>query len=179
MTATHPELPADARPDDELVTEILARRRRRTPLLTLALVVLVAAGGAFVGGIEAQKHWGHASASTGAGGGARDLPAFAARVGSSSRAGGRFPSFGGSFGGRGSITRGTVKLIKGSTLYVTDDSGNTVLVRTSPASTVTKTVTGTVQTVLPGDTVTVTGTPGKNGSVTARSISIGGSGGFR
>ena len=64
-------------------------------------------------------------------------------------------------------------LIKGSTLYVTD-SGPTVLVHTSPASRVTKSVSGTVQTIHPGDTVTVTGTQAKNGSYTAAAIAIGG-----
>ena len=65
-------------------------------------------------------------------------------------------------------------LIKGSSLYVTDATGNTVLVHTSPASRVSRTVSGTVQTIHPGDTVTVTGVQAKNGSYTAAAITIAG-----
>ncbi len=49
-----------------------------------------------------------------------------------------------------------------------------MLVHTSPASRVTKSVTGSVQTIHPGDTVTVTGVQAANGSYTAAAISIGG-----
>ncbi|HVV58581.1 MAG TPA: hypothetical protein VHC45_09475 [Gaiellaceae bacterium] len=207
MSATHPEIPAE----DDFVTEILARRKRRTPKLTLTLAVLVVAAAAFIGGIEAQKHWGHSSAAGGGGGGNRatSLAALASRFGitgaagaSASRrfggTGGGATGFGGASGsgatgfgggsratgfggggaagfggfGGGSATVGTVTLIKGSTLYVTDASGNTVKVKTSPSSTVTKTVQGSIKTVLPGQTVTVLGTAGKDGTVTARSISV-------
>ena len=63
--------------------------------------------------------------------------------------------------------------MKGSTLYVTDASGNTVKITTSAASTVSKTVTTNLQAVRPGDTVVVRGTQQKNGSITAQSISVG------
>jgi hypothetical protein len=211
MDATHSDVPI---PDqDDFVTEILARRARRTPRLTLALAVLAVAAAAFVGGIEAQKQWGHGTSSGGGRGNrAATLQALASRFGAggATGAGARRSSggatgfgagsgatgFGGGggsgatgFGGRGSgstgsggagfggfgggsATVGTVTLIKGSTLYVTDASGNTVKVQTSPASTVTKTVSGSIRTVLPGQTVTVLGTQGKNGTVTARSIAV-------
>lgn len=170
MTAIHSEL---AQPDDELVTEIIARRRRRAPKLTLALVVLVAAAGAFALGALAQKHWG--SSSGGAGGSrANAFAAFASRAaaaGGNPTARGGFGGFGGA-GGGGAET-GTVTLIKGSTLYVTDATGNTVLVKTTPGSSVTKTVSGSVKSIAPGDTVTVVGAQAANGSYTARSITIG------
>jgi hydrogenase maturation factor len=67
-----------------------------------------------------------------------------------------------------------VTLIKGSTLYVTDASGNTVLVHTTAGSAVQKTVAATVKTVHPGDSVTVTGTQASDGSYSARQITIGG-----
>ncbi len=221
MTAIHPETPAgDVPGQDDFVTEIIARRKRRTPALTLALIVLVAAGVAFIGGIEAQKHWGHSSASGGGAGGNRAaaLSALASRFGATGATGSTRRSFGGAeggagatgfggsgstsgatgFGGRsssggtsggatgfgggagatgfggfgGGATVGTVTLIKGSTLYVTDSSGNTVKVQTSPSSTVTKTVSGSIKTLLPGQTVTVLGTAAKNGTITARSISV-------
>jgi hypothetical protein len=172
VTAINSEL---APPEDELVTEIIARRKRRAPKLTLALVVLVAAGAAFALGALAQKRWG--ASSGGSGSRASAFAAFASRAGAAgaggaaSRAGG-FGGFGG-FGGAGAFETGTVTLIKGSTLYVTDATGNTVLVRTTPRSTVTRTVGGSVKSIVPGDTVTVTGTRAANGSYTARSIAIG------
>ena len=63
-------------------------------------------------------------------------------------------------------------LIKGSTLYVTDSSGNTSLVKTSASSHVTKTVTSSVENILPGSVVTVVGPQAKDGSYTATSISV-------
>ena len=80
-------------------------------------------------------------------------------------------------GGAGGGTAGTVTLIKGSSLYVTDATGNTVLVHTTPASRVSKTVNGTVRAIHPGDSVTVTGAQAKNGSYTASAILIGGGNG--
>lgn len=167
MTATA-HAPATS---DDLAAELLRRRRRRLPVLTatLALVVAIAAG--IVGGVEIQKHRGSGTTAAGT---ARS--AFASRFAASGATGrGGFGGFGGAagFGGGGSTTSGTVTLIKGSTLYVTDASGNTVLVHTKPTSRVTKTETGTLKTVHPGDTVTVAGTAASNGSVTATSISIG------
>ena len=49
-------------------------------------------------------------------------------------------------------------------------------VSTSAASQVTKTVSGTVKDVHPGDTVVVRGTTQKNGTVAPSSISVGGAG---
>jgi hypothetical protein len=159
----------DAADGDEFVTAILARRRRRTPMLTLALLVLVVAAVAFVLGIEAQKHWG-ASSTTGSAASARS--AFAALRGGTA-ATRRFPAFGAAGGG----TAGTVTLIKGTSLYVTDATGNTVLVHTSPGSTITKTVSGTIRSIVPGDAVAVRGTQAANGSYAATSISIEAAGG--
>ena len=173
MTTIQPELAAG---DDDFVAEILTRRKRRLPILTAILVLAVAAGVAFIAGAEVQKHYGK-STSAGAGG-ASAFSALASRFRAAGAAGtgggtGRAGFFGGA-GGAGGGTTGTVTLIKGSTLYVTNSSGTTVLVHTSPASRVTKSVTGSVQTIHPGDTVTVTGAQAANGSYTAAAISIGG-----
>ena len=79
---------------------------------------------------------------------------------------------------RGGTTFGTVSVIKGTTLYVTDSSGNTVKVTTSPSSRVTKTTTATIALsgVQPGDTVVVRGTQQKNGNLAADTITLGGAG---
>ena len=49
---------------------------------------------------------------------------------------------------------------------------------TSAASQVTKTVSGTVKDVHPGDTVVVRGTQQSNGNIAASSVTLGGAGGF-
>ena len=167
MTAP-PEAPTSA--DNELLTQILSRRRRRLPLLTKALGALLVVALAFVVGAEVQKHFGKtASASTG--GTAAATAAFAR-----ARAAGGLPAFGGAsrggFGSAPSGTTGTVTLIKGSTLYVTDSSGTTSLVKTSARSLVTKTVTSSVKNIRPGSVVTVVGPQAKDGSYTATSISV-------
>jgi hypothetical protein len=164
MTAP-PDVPTSA--DNELLTQILARRRRRFPLLTKALGALLAVALAFVVGAEVQKHFGNtASASTGG--------TAAAAFGRARAAGGR-PAFGGAAGsfvpGTSGIS-GTVTLIKGSTLYVTDSSGTTSLVKTSASSLVTKTVTSSVKNIKPGSVVTVSGPQANDGSYTATSISV-------
>lgn len=155
---------------EDLATEILRRRRKRLPAVTAALALAVAIAVGIVGGIEIQKHWGSSSSSS-SGSASSVASAFASRFGRGSGSGG-FGGFG-SGGAGGGATVGTVTLIKGSTLYVTESSGNTILVHTSAGSRVTKTVTGTIQTVHPGDTVTVVGTQAANGSVTASSIAVG------
>jgi len=158
--------------DNELLTQILARRRRHLPLMTKALGALLIVALAFVVGAEVQKHYGKTAASTGAPAAGTAAAAF-----SRARAAGGLPGFGGaggagSFGAATSGTSGTVTLIKGSTLYVTDSSGTTSLVKTSASSRVTKTVTSSAKTILPGSVVTVVGPQAKDGSYTATSISV-------
>jgi hypothetical protein len=184
MTTTHSESPTLQEPvGDQLAAELLARRRKHLPAVTIALALLVAAAAAFLGGIEAQRHWGTNSTSTGSF--ASRFAAAAASAQSAAGSTGRpsgFPSFGtggsasGAFAGFGGTT-GTVTLIKGSTLYVTNSAGNTVLVRTSPTSRVSKTVSGSVKTIHPGDTVTIVGSQQNDGSYTARQVTIGASNG--
>jgi hypothetical protein len=175
MNATVSPADALAPPDNDLLTEILARRRRRLPKATIALAALLVLALSFVVGAEVQKHYGKASAAAAG-------PAAAFARGGAARAGG-FPGFGaggagggtaagGAFGARASGPTGTVTLIKGSTLYVTDSSGNTTLVKTSPTSRVTKSVASSVKNIRPGAVVTVTGPQASDGSYTASSISV-------
>jgi hypothetical protein len=156
--------------DNELLTQILARRRRSLPRMTMALAALLVLALAFVVGAEVQKHYGKTAAATGgtAGGAAA---AFARARDAGGGPPGGFGGTGG-FGGAASGPTGTVTLIKGSTLYVTDSSGTTSLVKTSAASRVTKTVSSSVKNIRPGSVVTVVGTQAKDGSYTATSISV-------
>jgi hypothetical protein len=164
-------------PDDELLTQIIARRRRRTPLVTLTLVVAAVIAAAIIAGVEIQKHYGAAPAASSSN---SNLAAFASRF-SAGRTGGaagnsRTGTGGaGLFGGSGAVI-GTVTLIKGNDIYVTDTSGTTTIVNAKSA-TVTKSVAGSLKSINPGDAVTVVGTPGSNGSTTARSITVGGGNG--
>src|ERR1700757_3994111 len=116
-------VPADEPGDDDVAAELEAlaiRRRRKSPRVTLMLAVAIVGAGAFIGGAEAQKHLGKSptsSSATGAGGG----PALPGRF-----RGGGAGGTGATAAAAGGGTAGTVTAIKGSTLYITDASGNTV-----------------------------------------------------
>jgi hypothetical protein len=165
------------------------RRRLLTPLPVALLCVLLTACG-FIGGVLVEKgqEGSGGSATTGGSGLAARFAALRAAGGASSTsrsagtgtagttgAGAGFP------GAAGGSTIGQVAFVEGSTLYVTETtSGNTVKVKTSAASTVTKTVKGTVHAIHPGEQVVVSGPTAANGTVTAESIRVGstGSGGL-
>ena len=93
--------------------------------------------------------------------------------------GGGFAGFAGGGGGAGAggagaaagATTGTVKLVDGANVYVTDASGNVVKVATSDATRITKSGPGVLGDVKPGSTVVVQGQKGPDGTVTATAIS--------
>jgi hypothetical protein len=168
-------------------SELPRRPRRRllgvggNPIpLALLAVLLIACG--FIGGVLVEK--GQSSSGSTAGG-AGDLAArFAAlragasatgtRSGSGGTGAGGFPGGAGAGAGR---TSGQVAYLSGSTLYVTDAEGNTVKVKTSAGTTVTKTVSSHVKAIHPGETVTIIGAAGSSGAVSAETISVGSTGG--
>jgi hypothetical protein len=150
--------------------------------LALLAVLLIACG--FIGGVLVEK--GETSSSGASGTAASGLASrFAAlRGGATGSSAGSTRSSsatgaGGLFGGSGASrpTAGTVAYLDGSTLYVTNSEGNTIKVKTTPATSVNKTVTSSVKGIHPGETVTITGSTGSNGAVAAESISVGSSGG--
>lgn len=163
--------------DDTWVEEATPPPRRRlfTPLTAVLAAALLLAVGVFAG-IRIQKHFGTSSRSGGAAGFAAAFGGGGARA---STSGGRAGAFGGqgAVGSSGNFVTGQVAFIKGSTLYVTDQSGATVKVTTKPTTTVSKTTTVKPKTIRPGDTVVVIGSKGKSGAVAATSITLG-SGGF-
>jgi hypothetical protein len=138
------------------VSDELPRRPRRRLLTPVALVlaaVTVAALG-FIGGVLVQKAQG------GSGSGsqiAAGPPGFAGRAG------------GGAVRG-GGATAGSVVNKRGKYLYVRVSSGNTVRVKTTSNSKVTRTASSKVRAVHPGDTVTIEGTKGRDGTITAARI---------
>jgi hypothetical protein len=162
---------------EELELPARPRRRLLTPIpLALLGVLLIAAG--FIAGVQVQK--GESSSSSAGGATAGLASRFAAlRGGTSSTSktpagagAGGFPGLG---AGTSRPTSGTVAYLTGNTLYVTSSEGNTVKVNTSPKTSVTKTVKTKVKGIYPGETVTVTGATGANGSVNAESVSVGSS----
>jgi hypothetical protein len=130
------------------------RRRLLTPVALVLAVVTVAALG-FTGGVLVQK----AQGGPGSGSQAAAGPlGFAGRPG-----GGQAP-------GGGPAAAGSVVNKRGKYLYVRDSSGNTVRVKTTSNSKVTRTASSKVRSIHPGDTVTIEGTKGRDGTITAAQI---------
>ena len=180
---------ADPMTEEGAETDETVPRRRRRRLITgptMGVLALVTCAVGFYGGIRVEKS--HASASTGAGSfaavaGAGRTGAAAAGGGTSGTkasgktaaagAGGRggFAAAGGFPGGSGGAggTLGTVASVNGRTLVLTETGGNTVKVKLTSSTTITKTETVGHKAVHPGDTISVTGSTGK-GTVTAASV---------
>ncbi len=168
---------------DEL--ELPRRARRRllgvgaNPIPIALLGVLLLACG-FIAGVQVQK--GETSSSSASGAAAGLASRFAALRGASSSTGttkaptgGAAAGFPGTGTGGSQPTTGTVAYLAGKTLYVTNSEGNTVKVKTSAGTSVTKTVKTKVTGIFPGETVTITGATGSTGEVSAESISVGSS----
>jgi hypothetical protein len=117
-----------------------------------------AAGGAAAGGAAGATRSG-----TGAGG--------SGGAGGGSFAGGAGAAFaGGGFGG-GSASFGTISSVKGSSIFVTDSTGNLVKVKLSSATKITKSLGVRRSSLHPGDTVVIRGLKNSNGTLTATTVS--------
>jgi hypothetical protein len=158
--------------------ELAPRPRRRliAPVpLSLLAVVLVAAG--FIAGARVEKGRSASGAGTGAFAGASRSAALGASAPTAGKGSSATPTSAGQSAGPATEvarpTSGKVTSKSGKTLYVKGSEGSTVKVATSAATTVTKTVKAKVKAIHPGETVTITGSTGSKGSVTAESISVG------
>jgi hypothetical protein len=165
---------------EELAVE--PRPRRRPPSITVLLGAGVLIVGGFVGGVQADRHWG-AKKSSDPAALIRQLAAGRGTQGTGGTGGaGGFGGFGGGLGGgqtggqaggqgntQASGTTGTVKLVDGDTIYVQTPSG-IVRVRTSGSTKVTLARKSTVKALKAGSKVVVQGTPGQDGTVTATSV---------
>ncbi|MFJ4680929.1 MULTISPECIES: hypothetical protein [unclassified Kitasatospora] len=185
------ELLATAPDARDITAELAAPPRRKLPWPTLALAGCVIAVLSFAGGVWYQKD-------NGTGGGTA-----ANRAGASNE---RFPGggtgrggYGGGYGGgqngqaggtgqfpggaAAGFTRGTVKSVDGTTVYLTEANGTTVKVTTQDSTKVTTTKEGKVGDLQPGQTVTVTGSKADDGSYNATQLTegsaVGGFGGAR
>jgi hypothetical protein len=136
--------------------------RRRLGPVTLLLAGFLVAGAAFTGGVIVEKSSvGTAGASTTS----RPAPAAAATAGRAA-----IGAAAGTVGAGGGATSGTVKLIDGTNIYITDSTGTTVKIATAPQSQISITAPGAVTAIKPGDTVTVSGSTGSDGTITATSV---------
>jgi hypothetical protein len=156
------------------------RRKLLTPVNAILLLVLVAAGG-FIGGVEVQKGQGSSSGGSlassfasrfGAAAGGATSTAGSTSAGSASRLRGLFGGGGAAGGG---ATIGTVSSIDGGTLYVSELTGNTVAVVTTPESKITKSESVGAKAIHPGDSVVIEGLAGSKGKITASSVTDSGS----
>ncbi|MCU7823569.1 DUF5666 domain-containing protein [Kitasatospora sp. DSM 101779] len=171
----------------DIAAELAAPPRPRLPWPTLVLAGAVIATAAFAGGAWYAKDDGNgagrqaAAGRQGAGpggfGGYGGFPG-AGGNGRAGTAGGNAP---GGQNGAG-FTRGTVASVDGTTVYLTDASGNTVKVTTGDSTRVSLNKEGKVGDLQPGQTVTVLGQKGSDGSYTATQLTegaaAGGFGGF-
>ena len=156
--------------DDQLVADpafvaTLQKRRLTTPA-TRVLLVLIVLGVGFLLGAYVQKL--RTPSTTNA------LPAGLAQL--FGRNGG---AQGGFAGGGGALT-GTVKLVDGNNVYISDAQGNVTKVVTNAGTTIQVTKDGTLADLGPSKTVTVQGSQNADGTYTATSIreSSGGAGTF-
>ncbi len=159
--------------DGDLDAELAAAPppRRGTPSVTLLLGagVLIVAG--FLGGIQADKHWGAKKQADPA----DILSRLVAGRGGQGGGGQGFGNFGGPQGGGtaqrglGGGTTGTVKLVDGDIIYVQTPTG-IVRVKTTGSTKVTIAKSAKAKNLKTGSSVVVQGAPGQDGTVTATSV---------
>ncbi|MFG1998675.1 hypothetical protein ACGFNU_05955 [Spirillospora sp. NPDC048911] len=169
----------------DLDAELAAQPRSRAlpgPTVYLGAGVLLVAG--FLGGIQAEKVWSDgdagqpATAQRGYGGGQRGFGGAPPGYGGAQPGSGGQRGFGGPGNGTGTaggLTTGTVVKIVGTTVYLRTADGKTVKVKTSGATKVQVTRTGSVNDLKSGTSIIVRGSAGTDGTVTATSVNQGGS----
>jgi len=175
----NPEPHGPAEPDfdeydyeDEGFGDTLPVRPRR-PFLTkwtAGLMALVLGAVGFYVGVRVEKS--KIPATSSAGSALSRLFSGAGGTTSRTGAGGFASRFGGAFAGLGgNETIGSVSSVNGNTLYVTETSGNTVKVKLSGDTTISKSESVSKAKIYPGDQVVITGTTGSGGTVDATQVS--------
>ncbi|GIF12758.1 hypothetical protein Ate01nite_27900 [Actinoplanes teichomyceticus] len=175
-TEVLPRTPAEAEQQDLTGALAQAAPRRWWNRTTLVLAGVVLLAGGFLGGVQTHKRWGATgtAAPAGSSGGA----GIEAPAGSSGVAGpGGMPSPGTGFGpdrpAAPGITAGTLTRVDGHILYVQTAAGETITVRASGTTAVSRTVPATVTDLTTGAKVTVQGAADSEGVITATAITAG------
>lgn len=156
----------------------LPRRPRRHFLnrWTLVLSAAVACAAGFYGGVRIEK--GQLSGSTTATPAASGLAALAGRLRAGAGAtGAGAAGAGGAAGAAGGAgaSFGTITSVRGGTFYITESTGNTVKVKLSSATKVTKSLSVRRGSLHPGDTVVIRGVSNSSGTLVAATVSDSGS----
>ncbi len=149
------------------------RPRLSWPTAALALLLLLAAS--FYGGVRAQQAWGDDSRSVAldkktAADGDSEADGVAKAAASDKAAAGKTAV------GKAAVgwAYGAVTAISGRTLFVASKDGSIVAVEVPADAQVTKTQGSTLRQIRPGDIVTATGEPSRNGVIVAASLNVGG-----
>jgi len=160
-------------PDRTLVTEL--RRPRAITPVTRALMAVIVAGGAFLGGVLVEKSQAKTSSASALPSGipANIAALFGGRT-STTIAGSASGASAGS-----TQTFGTIKLVDGKNVYVSDAQGNVFRVATNGTTKITVNQEAAVSRLKPSTSVIVQGTTGADGTITATSISQTPAGGQR
>jgi hypothetical protein len=169
-------------PEDALGGQLPVRPRRRFLTRGSALLLALVTGAiGFYIGIRVEKGQ-VSSSSTGSGGLASLASRFTAARGASGSTSGRSGAAstgglsgfaGGGFPGGG--ISGTVANVNGKTIYVTETGGDTVKVKLSSATKLTKSESVGRSKIDPGDRIVVSGVTGSGGTVSATSLTDSGS----
>ncbi|GAA1620424.1 hypothetical protein [Actinoplanes couchii] len=165
-------IPAVSSAGDGLSAELAAAAPKKwwnkgTVVLGVAALLM----GGFVGGIQAQKQWGtsaSASASGFPGGGGRG--GFPSGMSASGAPGGGFGQRSTETAAASAGTTGKVKLVNGKTIYVETEDGSVVTVKTDGDTTVSTASKGKLSDVRTGQSITVEGETGTDGTVTAKTV---------
>jgi len=180
MNATTPrQLPAEPFDDyDDGFDEVLpvrSRARYLTPLTALLMALILGGVGFYVGiRVEKSQTTGGAGTASAFGRGFPGTTSGKSTTGSASRTAG-FPSagglasrFAGAFGGSGTV--GSISSVDGNTIYVKETGGNTVKVKLTSATSITKSEKVSRKKLFPGESVVVAGSASSNGTVNATSV---------
>lgn len=155
-------------------------RRRFLSWWTVLLCALVTCAAGFYAGVRIEK--GQLTGSSAGGSGRTSLAALASRFRSATGAAGGAGAgasrtgFGaggapGGAGGGAGGSFGTISSVRGNAFYMTDATGNTVKVRLSSATKVTKSLGVKRAALHPGDTVIIRGITNSSGTLVAASVS--------
>jgi hypothetical protein len=167
---------------DDLSDQLAARAPRRYyTRATAVLAALVLLAGGFFAGAQVQKNYGTPASGSGRTANGSNL----AGAGDAGRAGGfggagrggAGQNGGGTTGGGAAVggavantTTGTVKLVDGTTVYIQTSDGNVVTVKTNGSTSVQVAQNGALSDLTPGAQVTVEGSAGGDGTVTATKV---------